>query len=236
MSSPVLEPRVRALIHMRDQLIAKAPSGDGHREHHEVVGEVRRLVDFAEALHTLRTTRDPTQTDVAHQKRVLTAAVKFAKETDAALARLNKSWATGYLNIDARIAAKVNLKPDAYAAEVRDLYRQMSSAEKAKFFTELVDEGRGSELAAIVKAPRAVTGMPEDQRQKYEAAFVARHAPDEVREQEALKETFDTALVVHREARGLAAAYSDSAKLAEIERAENAATAAQLRIDAQVRP
>jgi hypothetical protein len=221
---------------MRDHLIAKAPTGDGHREHHEVVGEVRRLVDFAEALHTLRTTRDPTQTDAAHQKRVLTAAVKFAKEAETALARMNKSWATGHLNIDARIAAKVNLKPDAYAAEVRDLYRRMSSAEKAKFFTELVDEGRGAELAAIVKAPKAVTGMPDDQRQKYEAAFVARHAPEEVREQEALKDAFDTALVVHREARGLATAYSDSAKLAEIERAENAATAAQARIDAQVHP
>jgi len=225
---------LRALIHMRDQMIAKTPTGDGRREHQALIGEVERLVDFATALHDLRTTRDPTQTDAAHQKRVLTGAAKFAKDTEAVLDRLNKGWATGILNIEDRIAAKVNLRPDAYAAEVRDLYRRMSPSEKARFFTELVNEGRGPELAAIIKAPKAVTGLPDEQRRNYEAAFISHHAPDEVRERDALQEAFDTALVVHREARGLAASYANPAKLAEIERAENAAVAAQARIDAKV--
>jgi hypothetical protein len=232
MPSPV-EPRLRGVRNvLDDRIIAKSPSGDGHREHFEIIGVATDLVERWEALHVLRTTRDPTQTDAAHAKRVQLAVAKFAKDTEAALVRMNKSWANGFENIDARIRAKTKLNPDpAYASEIRHLYRSMSSSERVKLLSELIEGGRGPELAAIISAPKSLTGLPDQQRRQYEAAFISRHAPDEIREQEALQEVFDAALVIEREARGFAAAHSDPRRLEEITRAEAAAAAAQARFD-----
>src|SRR5262249_14195650 len=137
-------------------------------------------------------------------------------------------------DIEASIKNKTQLVPDAYAAELRAVYRGMSSTERTALVARFIDEKRGPELAAIIKAPGSLTGMPDDQRGNYEAAYIAKHAPEELIDQAALNDALETVNVAARTAREVASAYNDPAKLAEIARAEAAAEAAAKKFDAAV--
>jgi hypothetical protein len=207
----------------------------GAQAYSAVLQELNQLVEGATALENLRAARNPTETDAAHIKRVASAAQKYAKEVEAVFERANKAVSAGLGAIEARIRAKTQLVPDAYAAEVRALYRGMSNAEKVKLLGELLDEKRGPEFAAIIKAPRSLTGMPEAQRQQFEAAFIAKHAAEELIDQQGLREALDTANIAVETARQIATAYDNPSTLAEIARAEAAAAAASKTFDATVR-
>jgi hypothetical protein len=227
-------PKVRALQALAQHLTERLPSGDGHDAWRALHGEVTRLASTAEALRNLHATRNPTETDAAHVKRVATAAAKFAKESEAALARANAHLQTGLATIAQRVKAKVRLVPDAYASEIRAAYRAMPEQEKLATLKELVDGNRGPEFAAIIKAPRTLTGLPEAQRKQYEDSFISTHAPEEMRAEEALMDAFEHALTSTRTAGEVARTYSNPAALAEITRAETAAAAAAKAFDITV--
>ncbi len=231
----LVEPKMRALVALAQRFASKLPEGEGHTARRQILGQVSNLTEAAQALHNLRVTKDPTVTDGAHQKRVILAADRLGKETTAALNRILKIAGDGHADITARIQAKTKLAPDSYASEVRAVYRGLASqTEKTKLLGELVEQGRGPELAALVKAPISLTGMQEEFRQRWETAFVAKHAPEEVSEAAALEEAFSDALVTTRTTGEIANILADPVKLAEITRAEAAAAAAAQAFNAKV--
>src|SRR5712692_10073439 len=152
MASPV-ESKVRALIALAQRFASKLSSGEGHAACRQIFAQVSSLTEAAQALHNLRVTRNPTETDGAHQKRVCLAAERLGKETTATMNRIFKIAGDGHADIAARIRAKVKLQPDSYAAEVRAVYRGKSSTEQFKMLNEFVEQNRGPELAALIKAP-----------------------------------------------------------------------------------
>lgn len=228
-------PKVRALRAIAEHLTDHLPSGDIDSRWWVLHGVVSHLAEGAEALGNLHAIRNPVETDGAHIKRVAEAAVKFGKEAEAVLGRANKTVQDGYTDIEKRVRQKVRLAPDAYASEVRQAWRGMSEKEKVNALKELIDGNCGPELAAIIKAPSILTGMAEKHRQEYESAFIAKHAPEELRARESLAEAFDTVLVSARTASEVALAYADPAVLAEIAHAEAAAKTAAKTFDATVR-
>jgi hypothetical protein len=233
MASPI-ELKMRALVALAQRFASKLPSGEGHAAWRQIFSQVSSLTETAQALHTLRATRNPTETEGAHQKRVSLAAVRLSKETTATMNRIFKITGDGHADIAARIRAKVKLQPDSYASEVRAVYRGLSRTEQIKMLNELVEQNRGPELAALIKAPASLTGMSEKLRQRYESAFLARHAPAEASEDAALEEAFDDAMVSARTAGEIADAYAKPAKLAEITRAEGVSPTAPKTFDEKV--
>jgi hypothetical protein len=201
----------------------------------QAYGVLARLSEGGRALVNLHSHRNPTVTEGTHTKHVATAAQAFTKEVEVARERARKLIADGLINIDKQIAAKANLVPDAYAAEVRGVFRGLAHSERLKFLNELLEQGRGPEFAAIIKAPRSLTGITEDMRQKFESAFVAKHAAAELLDRDALNDALETVEVVSRTAAEVAQAYNDPAKLAEITKAEEAAAAAQKAFESSVK-
>src|ERR1700741_8688 len=161
------------------QAFPKGGSG-GSEALKALCSEVGALLEGAIALRDLHSTRNPTETDGAHTKRVATDAQRFAKKIEAARERAAKLAKDGLGNIAAQIRAKTQLVPDRYETEMRAQFRLLSSTERLKLLGELIEEKRGAEFAAIVNAPRFLTGMTETLRQHYEAAFVAKHAAAEL--------------------------------------------------------
>ena len=210
-------------------LVARIPTN--HPEafkppHVQLQGNVERLAAAAEALSNLHSIRNPTETDGAHTKKVSTAAARLKAEAEAMLSRMNTTVHTGMDAIQKSINAKVKLNPDAYAPEIRAAFRGKSQVEKFKLLGELVESNRGPELAAIVRAPDTLTGLTKEHKDRFAAAIVARHAPDEAEAEKALMASFDAALVAVGVAKDVSAVYSDPVALAEITAAENAAAAA----------
>jgi hypothetical protein len=111
-----------------------------------------RLAEAAKALRDLHSTRNPTETDGAHIKRVSTAAQKFAKDIEATRERAQKIAQDGRANLQGRIKAKTQLVQDAYASEVRAVFRGMDSKEQLGLLHSLLEEKRSSEFAAIIMA------------------------------------------------------------------------------------
>lgn len=228
------DPKVTALVELAKRLSAKLPSGEGHAATRQVLGATLQLTEAARALHNLRTTRNPTETEGAHQKRVSLAAERLGRETTSTINRITSFLRAGHADLSARIAEKTKLTPDSYAAEIRAVYRSMTQAERAKLLSDLVDGGRGPELAALANAPPSLTGMSPEHRQQYLAAFIAHNAPAESAEAALLDEVYSDALVSTQTAGALADAYADPSKLAEITRAEAAAEAAAKAFDGVV--
>src|SRR5258708_7149769 len=223
-----IHPKVRALRAIAERLTAKLPSGEGHAAWHQINAHVVRLADAAEALEILRTTRNPLETEAAHAKRVGIAAERFNKDVTVTLNHLLKVTGDGHANLDARILKKTQLIPDRiYEAEVRAVYRSKSPTEQMHLLKEFTDQNRGPELAALVKAPSSLTGMSDEHRQRWESAFIAKHASEELVERAALEDAFSDALVSTKTAGELADAYADPVKLAAIVKAEAIAAAAQ---------
>jgi hypothetical protein len=230
-----VDPKVRALRAIADRLTSKLPSGEGHAAWHQVHAHVVRLADASEALFNLRLTRNPSETDAAHTKRVCLAADRFNKDITVTLNHIIKVSGDGHASIDGRINAKTKLNPDSYAGEVRAVYRGLASqTEKTKLIGEFIEQNRAAELAAIIKAPTSLTGMIEEHRQRYEAAFIAKHASEELAEKAALEDAFSDAMVSTRTAGELADAYADPVKLAAIVKAEAVAAEAVKAFDAKV--
>lgn len=230
------EPKIRALAAIAARMLERVPSDEGHpAPRRQIYGQVSALTEAAQALHNLHVNRDPTVTDGAHLKRVSLAASRLGRETTATINRIARITAEGRSDIAARVRVKARLAPDAYASEIRAAYRAMTPTEKTTTLRELIEQNRGPEVAAIIKAPILLTGMSEHHRQQYEAAFISKNAPDEMQEEAALQRAFDDALVSTRVAGEIAEAYSDPGKLAEITRGEAAAAAAAQAFNSKVR-
>ncbi len=222
------------LEHMAAKLTEKLPRGE-HVSLRKLQAEILRLRDGVNALGTLNSTPNPTETQATHERRVAVAAGKFDKSITATRDRMQSIVKEGLWEIAKRIDLKVNLHQDGFASEVRASYRLMSGVEKAAVLHELAESNRGPELAALIKSPRLLTGISEEMQSRFENFIIAKHAPDEYYEQAALMESFDAALLVAPDfARDMATEYADPVKLAKIAADEAAAIAAVAKLDAAI--
>jgi hypothetical protein len=230
MTTKSVEPNVSALRAIHTHLVSRIP--EQYATARQVAGEVGRLADLAGALAQLHSTADPQITAAAHFARVSRAADRFNKETTAAINRILKIQGDGLADIERRRNQKIHLVPDReYAAELRAAFRALGESEKTAMLNDFVERGDGPALAAIIKVPTYLTGLVEQQRQLYEAAYVGKHAPELVDEEKALNEAAEAAFTTTRTAGTIAKTFSDPVRLAEITKAEEAAAKAAAAFD-----
>jgi len=220
--SPVA-PKLHALAAIVDHLGKRAPSGNGHDAWRQVFGQVAILTEAAWALHKMHLARNPVETEAAHVKKITLAAERFDREITVAINRIAKITGDGLASIERRRNAKIHLVADrAYEAEIRAVFRSLSPTKQTEMLNHLTEQGDGPSLAAIIKAPGTLTGMADDHRKKYELAYIARHAPEELAEEKTLLEAQETAFVTTRTAGEVAKAYTDAATLQQITASEKA--------------
>jgi len=209
-----IDPMVSAIAAMVDRMTNNI--GD-HPVARQLKAEAERLQRGAEALDSVRRNRSPLDTKEAHTLKVAKAARKYEAEIEAARGRAHEIFGRGASEINGRIVEKVDLRPSAFAQEIRTAFRELDSQGKVKLINELVDGNRGPELAAIVDAPSVLTGISDQQRAMYRQAIISKHAADEVDEQEKLSEVFFASLDTAKAATGLVRRLVDPGELAHIE-------------------
>lgn len=215
--------KVRALAEIAERMIGDLGENAAARK---LQAEVNRLHAGAAALDGVRLNRSPLDTTAAHALNLGKLARQFSKETTVGLNRSIEVFREANRDIDRRIGEKVDLRPDAFAEEIRSAFRGLSRAEKLKELGRLVKENRGPELAAIVRAPGILSGLTDEDRANYERSIVGMHAAEEVAERKALEEVFDAVHSAQQVASGIVEEFSDPLRLAEIERGDEAARAA----------
>ena len=226
MATPRGEAKVHALKALVDRIAPAVSRSDIPPQMRQLYLQLSHLSDGASALFNLARDRDPTITNGEHVKRVAKAADKYARETTAVINASIRHLNSGLEESDARIRAKTRLNPDAYAQETRAAFRAFSPTQQAATLSQLIAENRGPELAALVCVPGMLSGLTDKQRTDYEAAFIAKHALEEVELQSELRSAHEHVLVATKTGYQLAQEFVDPVVLAEIAKAENAANAA----------
>jgi hypothetical protein len=215
--------------------IAKRIAGDApanvHSARRDMAQELTKLRTSSAALHKLHATPDPTVTPATHTKRVMAAAAKLRDQTATVSNRLHQIVQTRGAELDRAIAAKVNLKPDGYAAEIRAAFRAAAPGRQHQLLGELATQNRGPELAALIQAPGILTGISDEMRGRYRELIMSTHAREEHEEMGDLMDALSEAVGALPTVNSFVEAFSDPAKLAEIERGEAAAAEAAAAFD-----
>ncbi len=221
-------PMVSAIAAIAERMLADI--GD-HAAARQMQAQVTRLSQGATALDNVNANRSPLDTPAAHEIKVARLARTYDKEATATLNRALQIYAEGQADLARRIDAKVKLKSDAFAEEIRTTFRGLDSKGRAQCINQLVEENGGPALAAILEGPSLLTGIPDEQKARYEQAILARHASAELNEREQLAGVFEAVGAATRAAGGLVKEFTDPNKLAEIERGAEAANAAGAAFD-----
>lgn len=214
---------VMALQAMSDGMISDMPD---HSTARQLQAEVNRLRQGVAALNSVNTNRSPLDTEAAHALKVAKMARKLDTEITATTNRSAQIWAAGFSDAERRIGEKINLTPDAFASEIRVAFRGLNTNAQGELIRDLVEQNRGPELAAIVKAPSVLTGITDAQREAYGEAIVARHASAELDEQKALEDVFTVVRAATRASASFVKDLTNPRMIEEIERGANAAEAA----------
>jgi len=190
-------------------------------------GQANKLLSIVEAIGKMHATPNPIETREAHIKRVSTAAGQLSAKVKEMQASINDITTQGLRSVGERIDQKVTLVPDAYAAEIRQVFRSLKQVEQIKLLGQLAEGNKGSQLAAIVKAPAILSGIDPDLQSTFADLIVHKHAPEEWEEQASLMDAMKTAFIITDVGKNVVAEYSDPAKLAVITRQEEDAVKAQ---------
>lgn len=222
-------PMVKAIEAIASRMTAGL--GEQHPTARQLHAEANRIRQGAEALDRVNSNPSPLDTAEAHAMKVAKLARKFEGEVTAYVNRSSQIWAAGRTDAQRRIDEKINLKPDAFASEIRAAFRSLPAKKQGQLIQDLVDGNRGPELAAIVRAPSVLTGIPDSERQAYEQMIVTRHAGAEHEELAQVDEIYESISVISRSAASMAKSFIDPSSIDRIERADAAASEARSAFD-----
>lgn len=208
---------VRALASIAERMLKDLGDHDAAKR---IQGEVNRLRSAAEALDNVRRKRNPLDTQDAHALRVGKLARKFDQEVTAMINRIADHYRVAMADIDRRIAEKVDLRPNGFADEIREVFRSLDRNTKVELLGQLVKENRGPELAAIVRAPSILSGLTDAERANFENSIIGMHAREEVTERAAIEDVMGAAHTASVTAGNIARRFSDPRELARIEEAQ----------------
>lgn len=94
---------------------------------------------------------------------------------------------------------KAKLVPDAYAGEIRSVFRALDPAGKAKFMGEAIRAGDAPVIAAIVTAPSILSGLPAEQASQYRESYLNSISPNSTAAADELEAICAGALAVANE-------------------------------------
>lgn len=191
-----------------------------------------RLTPAIEQLIQTASDRYPNETPEAHEARIYKNAEKLRKAREVVNADFDATVGREVSTLQAQLDARVNLKPSEHAAEIRATFRNMKLSQQIDFLNELVAENDGPSLAAIIKAPKSLTGLPKDMASNYVEIAYSKHAPDTWDEMRSLMQVVTTRMDILRTVDEAVAEYADPVRLAEIAKKEENARRSQESFDA----
>ncbi len=148
-------PTARALEAIAERMVRDLPN---HSSAKSMQGVINRLAQGAMALDGVHQNRSPLETGAAHALKVAKMARQLDKEVTVSINRLGEAHRVGREAVQRRIEEKVNLKPDAFAAEIRAAFRTLSARDKAALVNQACERksrpGAGGDRQGSERADR----------------------------------------------------------------------------------
>lgn len=89
---------------------------------------------------------------------------------------------------------KANLREGLHSAEIRQVFRAMSTTEKHQFIGDAIKAGDSAAIACLTNVPPVLVGLSAEQQEQYREAFLAKFSPDETDETDELEAIVKTSL------------------------------------------
>lgn len=139
----------------------------------------RRVHDATLSLEKVAAHRDPTLPIEAHKMKVAKATQKLQKMLDKERQAVEDFRYTAMGDLYKQIETRANLVPDPmYSSAILNRFAGMRSKDQVAFLNDLLAEGDGPSLAAILLAPKAATGLSKEHSDRIYEAYTKAAAPE----------------------------------------------------------
>ena len=153
---------------------------EGSNTHSQRLNALQRRVHNATlSLEKVAAHRDPTLPIEAHKMKVAKATQKLQKMLDKERQAVEDFRYTALGDLYKQIETRANLVPDPmYSPAILNRFIGMKPKEQVAFLNELLAEGDGPSLAAILNAPKAATGLSNEHSDRIYKAYTQAAAPE----------------------------------------------------------
>jgi hypothetical protein len=220
-------PSPEAFRNLTSRLAERLEKKDPQSAAVKVLAHLERLEKSAQALDTLRQSRNPLNTVEHHARIVGRGARRLQAENQRISRTINDLVGEGYKSLAAQIDQRCNLTHSDYAAEVRAAFRSMSDTERSAALTEALKAGDGPLIAAVCRCPAILSGLSSDRQQHYIQTLQKMKAPDLLEEMDDLGEALSVAEACSQCANVMFNKNYDSEQQSRIDDAERKAAEAE---------
>ena len=193
----------------------------------KILSMIQRMEQKAAALDKVRISRHPMDTEAAHLRKVAKAATNMRNESAEVRARIGAVYSQAAAEIVDAIDKQAGLVEGKYDAEIRTAFRSMTDSERSKTLTKALQEGNSEIIAAVCTGPAVLSGVNEVLRSNMLTSIRKQKSADLLEEFDELNEALNTANAAERITESMFRDNYDSRKMAEIDKQEAAAEAAQ---------
>ena len=153
--------------------------------------EQRRILQAVDGITSMRNHPSSLETPAAHTLKLTRAAKKLSEESNKIRERVNQAYLRYASELAQAINDRAGIKQDAYASEIRALYRSLNDQKKMEMILDAVNNVDASTFSALMLAPKVLTGISSKLNQDMSKNFYSKAAPDLCQEQNDLQEAMD---------------------------------------------
>lgn len=193
----------------------------------KILSMIQHMEQRAAALDKVRLSRHPLDTEAAHVRKVAKAAQKMRNESTEIRSRINIVYSQAAAEIVDAIDKQAGLVEGKYDAEIRAAFLKMSDTKRSETLTKALKEGNSEIIAAVCNAPSILSGVDEVLKANMLDGIRKLKSADLLEDFDELNEALHTASAAGRVTDAMFQDNYDSQKMAEIDKLEAEAEAAQ---------
>lgn len=204
---------IRELVKRTEAAIGKYTNSNAQ----SLLSEQRKLFNAVDGIVSMRGNPNSLETPAAHALKIHQSVLKLKNETIKAKQKAFDTYIKYSTEIDMAINNLAGIKEDHYASEIRAAFKALPPEDRMGFLKEAIDSKDGTIFAAIMFAPKMLTGITEDLRNKLTDSFYLKVAPELYQEREDLKEAMDGVEATIKATSGICDEYNNPEEVRKIE-------------------
>lgn len=156
-----------------------------------LLSETRKLFNAVDGIASMRSNPNSLETPAAHALKINQSANKLKAESIKTRQKAYDTYVRYSTEIDMAINNMAGIKENNYASEIRAAFRSLPPDERMDFLKTTIDNKDGETFAAIIYAPKILTGVDAELGKRLTESFYSKVAPELYQEREDLKEAMD---------------------------------------------
>lgn len=144
----------------------------------DIVSTGRKALSMLQGLEDIASKRSPTETQEAHALRVSKAAERMLGQVEALRQKVHDTRTAAGRSLAEQIQARVKLNDGPRGAEIRGLFRTLSSEDRQRIMDEAIASNDHETLGALFNAPAYLAGLDGKYQEQMKHSYERQVAPE----------------------------------------------------------